>query len=223
MMNKITYILIAVSISLNLILGTRLYFLSKTLNQVNSSLVKDISNATTEDIYFIGNSIIKPAKLDILLNNKYIVNKAISGMTTTDAVMMSNQLIPTKPQKVFIMLGINDIKTQTPINITIRNIGHFVYTIKRYSPSTKIYLLSVLPVNENINKYDIENNKIKQLNLIINDFCNRFNFKYIDLFNVLLDDNSNLDKKFTMDGLHINEPAYFELAKHLKTYIENKS
>jgi len=223
MQKNLIYILLALSIVLNIIMGIKMFQSTEKPNirtPPRNSMAQDGCNEVTKNIYFIGNSILKPAKLDELLDNRNIANQSISGMTSTDAVMMSNELIPTKPKKVFIMLGINDIKSKMPLNITVRNIGHFIYTLKRYSPQTEIHLLSVLPVNETIKNYDIKNADIKELNKLIKEFCNRFNFNYIDLYDVLLDKESNLNKEFTTDGLHINNAAYLKLAKPLKVYTK---
>ncbi len=215
--NTLNYILMA-SIVLNLFMGFQLYTISN--NSFNeSNIIEANPDETTEDILFIGDSIIESAPWDQILKNRHIVNKAMPGITSTDAVMMSNELIPTKPKKVFIMLGVNDIKSKVPMNITLRNIGHFVYTIKRFSPKTTIYLLSVLPVNEKHDTYKIKNDHVKGLNYSIKEFCTRFNFNYIDLYNVLLDSESNLDDKYTNDGLHINSAAHQKLGEQLKKYI----
>lgn len=221
MQKKTIYILLFTSLLANIIIGSQLYTMAKKYDKVKSRPpIQEDSYKMTEDIYFIGNSIIKDARLDSILGNRNIRNMAIPGLTSTDAVMMSNKLIPSNPKKVFVMLGVNDIKAKTPLNITIRNIGHFIFTIKRFSPNTSFHVLSVLPVNEKSKNYDIKNANIQALNKMIEGFCTRFKFKYIDLYDVLLDDESNLDAKYTKDGLHINDAAYHELGKHLRGYAQ---
>ena len=135
--------------------------------------------STNGKIYMIGNSITYGGDWNKLLNEDRIVNKAISGITTMDAVMMVDKLVPDRPEEVFIMLGVNDIKVNAPWDVVYLNYSNFLYSVKHFSPKTKINIISVLPVNfTDFHNYNIDNSEIDRLNQALKELCFKFKFNY---------------------------------------------
>ena len=176
--------------------------------------------ATNGKIYMIGNSLISNGSWNELLNNQDVVNKGISGITTMDAVMMADQLMPGRADEVFIMLGVNDIKVSAPWDVAYVNYNSILYSIKHFSPKTQINIISVLPVNfSEFLQYDINNSEIGNLNIALAELCIKYDFNYIDCHSDFSDANGELLKSLSTDGLHLNEAGYEKLASWIIPHI----
>ncbi len=58
------------------------------------------------------------------------------------------QVIQLKPAKVFLLIGVNDLKRGVPVEYIVKNYDRIAATLKATLPKTKLYLQSVLPVHE---------------------------------------------------------------------------
>ena len=173
-------------------------------------------------IFLIGNSIIASADWPDLLNNINAVNLGSPGITTLDAVMNVEKLLPENPKSAFIMLGVNDIKVKAPWEVVYQNFYNLIYTFKSLSPKTKIFIISVLPTNYlNFNKYDIDNSEIINLNKSLKNMSNKYNLNFINCYEDFLNQNGDLDENLTYDGLHLNQKGYAKLASWIKPNIDS--
>mgnify|MGYP006097487195 CR=1 FL=1 len=185
------------------------------------SINKDVK--TNGDIYMIGNSIISAADWNELLKSNRIINLGFSGITTMDAVMYVDKLLPGRPDLLFIMLGVNDIKVNAPWEVAYENYYNLIYSFKLLSPKTKINIISVLPTNySGFNNYEIDNLEIKRLNNAISEMCLKYHYNFIDCYDDFSNNNGELYTEFTYDGLHLNSFGYDKLAFWIKPYLQIK-
>ncbi|HNX89888.1 MAG TPA: GDSL-type esterase/lipase family protein, partial [Paludibacteraceae bacterium] len=95
--------------------------------------------------------------------------------------------------------------------------------IQTKSPETKLYIQSLLPINESFGRYKKltgKTDQIPEINAKLKELANRRNIVFIDLFPLFTEDKTNiLDKKITTDGLHLNEDGYKIWVKKLKEYL----
>ena len=178
---------------------------------------------TPNDIIMLGNSITEGGKWNSLLGIENVRNRGISGDIASGVFSRMYQIANGKPQKVFLLIGINDISKNIPNDTILENIQKIVVEIKTKSPSTEIYLQSILPFNqsmrgntrlENKEKTVLEaNNRIKALSL-------KHKIHYIDIYPLFVEKNTDILKKdFTYDGLHLNNEGYKVWAKELKKQL----
>jgi lysophospholipase L1-like esterase len=192
------------------------------LKNQNSFYKMNNSINTNEKIFMIGNSITASADWPKLLSNFNTVNMGSPGITTLDAVMNVKKLLPENPKSAFIMLGVNDIKVKVPWEVAYQNFYSLIYTFKSLSPKTEIFIISVLPTNYlNFNIYDIDNSEIVKLNQSLNNMSNKYNLNFINCHDDFLNENGDLDEKFTYDGLHLNQIGYTKLASWIKPNIDS--
>ena len=84
---------------------------------------------------------------------------------------------------------------------------------------------SIYPINRDMNteywdnKPDYTNEHIIKLNKSIKKMCKKYNIKYIDVYSSLLDDQGNLKKIYSIDGLHLTDLGYYKVTKVIKKYI----
>jgi lysophospholipase L1-like esterase len=146
-----------------------------------------------------------------------IINMGVSGDTTTDILNRLGDVSALKPDKVFIMAGINDIDVNEK-NKIFPNYKKIFSQISTASPRTKIYLLSILPVN-NIDCGSIfSNSEISRINDRLKKLAPAYGGHYIDLYSLFIKDGQ-LAKEYTTDGVHLNQLGYLVWKTGLNPYL----
>lgn len=183
------------------------------------SFQKSNPQESAEGIVFTGDSITEFFPLKKYLGcEKPLINRGIAG---TDSVWLlehlQEQVLDLNPAKVFLMIGINDIGRGYALSAIASRIADMIAQIRSHNIFTKIYLLSVLPVNEGEQyaaKVKIRNNAaVQQLNQDLQVLAGA---EYIDLYPLLLDDSGNLAEHNTIDGLHLSQDGYAKIAAALR-------
>jgi lysophospholipase L1-like esterase len=60
-----------------------------------------------------------------------------------------------------------------------------------------------------------------ELNEKIKSLADEFSFEHIELFSAFLDSNSELDTRYTTDGVHLNGEGYLVWKRMIETNIVN--
>ncbi len=168
---------------------------------------------TQNDIIFLGNSITDGSEWNELFQDQRIKNRGISGDHTIGVLNRLDEIIQRKPSKVFLMIGINDLRNGMQPDSLVRNIFWIHSIIKYHSPKTKLYVQSLLPVNENFGKFVTHTNKkaeILEVNRLLQTNEAFSSYTYIDLFTSFCDSTGRLNKKYTNDGLHLTGAGYIK-------------
>jgi lysophospholipase L1-like esterase len=166
---------------------------------------------STGSIVFLGDSITDIGEWSELFGNKTIKNRGISTDNTFGVLARLDETIASKPTKVFLMIGINDLAKKTPDVIILKNIKRITDQISQYSPNTKLIIQSILPTNNNFTEFAGYQNKdehIIWLNNQLSLLCTRQQLIFVDLYSVFKDENGKLNKRYTYDGLHLNGEGY---------------
>ena len=175
------------------------------------------------EIIFLGNSITERVDWNELLGICNVQNRGISGDITFGVLQRLNEVTDEHPEKVFILIGINDISRNIPDSVILPNYYKMVERIKRESPQTKIYFQTLLPVNNEFTQFKSHYNKDKHiswLNEQIKKLGTEEKITVIDLYPHFLDDQKKLNKKYTLDGLHPNAKGYKVWVAILKKYLD---
>ncbi|MBL7862339.1 MAG: sialate O-acetylesterase [Cyclobacteriaceae bacterium] len=171
-------------------------------------------------IVFLGNSITEGGNWKRLLKDSTIINRGISGDNTFGMLARIDEVVALKPASLFILIGTNDLSKKIPVEAIIENIFAIVSQVKAGSPKTKIFVQSIFPVNETVEKFPAQFNNGSNI-LIINDQLSRYGerlrYTYVDVYSKLLDDQGRLHKNYTWDGLHLNAAGYQRWVEVLKS------
>lgn len=170
-------------------------------------------------IVFLGNSITEQGWWSILLKNEDIVNRGIGGDNTYGILHRLPEILQTKPKKIFLMAGINDITAGRDITEIILNFKKIIEITQTVSPHTQLYIQSVLPVNDTSlahNELKGKNSTIIQLNSQLKKLCEEKNIPYIDIASLLSDEKGQLKANLTKDGIHLQPEAYIIWTDYLK-------
>ena len=178
------------------------------------------------DILFIGDSIVEYYPLQELFGiAKTIVNRGIRGYQT--GLLLENldaHLYGGAVDKIFLLIGTNDIGKDVPVNEALNNLEAIIQSIARDYPLTEIKVLSILPVNEGEEYkqtvYIRTNEKIQEWNQAYQELASAYmQVEFVPVFDSLTDQAGQLKKYYTTDGLHLSITGYQVLTKALKDYL----
>ncbi|WP_427160823.1 GDSL-type esterase/lipase family protein [Aliinostoc sp. HNIBRCY26] len=176
---------------------------------------------SNENIIFLGDSLTDEGEWLELLNNPKIINRGIGGDTIEGVLNRIDKILDLKPAKIFLMIGINDLASQHKSLTDVLIIYKVLLTkIQTESPHTKVIIQSLLPVN-NEKGFLYDNSLIMQFNAELKELAKEFSYEYIDIFSQLSDNKNQLDKKYTLDGIHLNGQAYLKWKETIEKYMEN--
>ena len=177
-------------------------------------------------IVFLGNSITQGLRhYTNVFNRDDIVNRGISGDYTEGILNRLNEIIFYEPIAVFILIGVNEFFKDNTNNLEINptyvanNIIKIADKIKNGSPSTLVFIQTILPINNqhymNIKNVNYNfllpdfnpsiNTQIEEVNSIL---INNNKHPVIDLHPLFLNNDDVLEPKFSSDGLHLNKKGY---------------
>ena len=178
---------------------------------------------TKNEIIFLGNSITDGSEWSELLGNQRAKNRGISGDTSEGVLFRLYQVTRVQPAKVFLLIGINDLSKNISPDTVYVNICKIVSTIRTKSPKTKVYVQSILPVNNTFKTFANHTSRtpqVKELNERLRTICPRLGATYVDLFSELKNPNDDLlNPMYTNDGLHLLGEGYKAWAKAIQPYL----
>lgn len=205
-----------------------------TLNRINHKLEevdKKLQKTDSKIEYvnpktlFLGDSITYGWDLNKFFTDSYI-NKGINGAVTNDLIdRVKEDVIDYQPKKIFILIGTNDLGNGKKPAEVVNNIDKLIRMIQSESKNTKIYVESILPVNDSDDReehHDLEkrdNSVTKKTNEELKELCKRRNVTYIHTYDEFLNEDGNLKLDYTYDGLHLNNEGYEKLKNIIKKYL----
>ena len=174
----------------------------------------------SQSIVFLGDSLTERAEWAELFPDKRIINRGVGGDTIEGVLNRLDEIIKSKPEKVFIMIGINDLTNGIKTSETIKYYEEILRTLNEKSPETKVYVQSVLPISHDINDDKISTEDIQELNKKLQIAVRNHEAEYIDLYNKFSVDGQ-LDKKLTVDGIHLKGEGYSMWKEVIESHIAN--
>lgn len=194
------------------------------------------------DIVFLGNSLTeggnwasyypeieaKLAKKGGAIRNRGIVGDTFGGI---DARL--DQILPGHPKTIFFLTGANDVSHNLTADSIANGIIKVVRRIKRESPGTKIYLQSLLPINESFKRYRLLNGKtamFSEINAKLEKMAKEEKVTFINIYPLFLTngpadlslpaDQQVLNPNITRDGLHVTKDGYKIWSEAIRKYVK---
>ena len=173
------------------------------------------------EIIFLGDSITDFGRWSEMLQNINVKNRGIRADRTDGVLGRLDEVILSSPDKIFIMIGINDLSRKRKISETVSNYDNILKFINKKSPQTKIFVQSVLPVNEDIPHRlgNAKNTDVIKLNSELRKLCTQYGITFIDLFPLFANEKNKLKEEFTFDGLHPNGKGYLVWKSAIEKYV----
>ncbi len=191
--------------------------------------IYDIKVESNDNFIFVGDSITERYPIEELYDGLPVVNSGVGGYTTDDVLRtLDEKVYKYNPTKVFLLIGINDLKQEKSVDDIFNNIIKIVSKISKNRPTAKIYVESIYPVNnsddERVNPTSVEHRSNKDINKINNrlkEYYKNTDVTYIDINSNLLDKKNMLKLKYTEDGVHLTSLGYIKVTKILLPYLND--
>ncbi len=143
------------------------------------------------------------------------LNQGISGETSRGLLKRLNIVDQTKPKKIFIMIGINDLIQGMKDDSIVANHLLIIRYLRKVHPQSEIIVQSILPHGAENSTWEgkakllkIPNQRIKKINQRLKKIAESEGVIFLDLYPLFADGNGNLRMEFSSDGLHLAPTGY---------------
>ena len=178
----------------------------------------------SDDIVFLGDSQTNGCEWHEMLGNPNVKNRGISSDVIQGFADRVQPIIDGRPAKLFILGGVNDIShdlTPDSIATAMRNL---IEKVRRGTPATKVYLQSLLPIDNSFRRYKAMTGKesvIVETNKLLKKVAEETGATWIDLYSRMVDPaTGNMRKGLTNDGLHLLGAGYAVWRDAVLPYVE---
>ena len=177
------------------------------------NLPKDSTN-----VVFLGDSLTEQCPWDELFPDVDLKNRAIEGDMTDGILDRLEVVTALTPKKLFLSIGVNDLLFHSPDYI-VENYKKILSKISQLSPSTKVFVQSLLPVNNDVRNTGVKNKDISEINRQLKKLSKDKGLTFIDLHSKLANNEGLLPERFTRDGIHLNGEAYLLWREEIEGFV----
>ena len=170
----------------------------------------------------VGNSLTHGCEWHELLGMPNVLNRGINGDIAEGINQRLDGVLKGKPAKIFLLCGVNDVSHDLTADSIATAVEGLVDRILTESPTTRLYLQSLLPINNSFARYRLLTDKeqtIRDINTRLQKMASSKGVTWIDLYPHFADENGNLKAELTNDGLHLLAPGYMIWKEVLLPYI----
>lgn len=179
------------------------YDYESNASYVQRSTQFDMLPVQDTDIVFVGDSITARFEWDEYFTDYTVANRGIDSDVTEGVYNRLDTIVSQTPEKIFIMVGINDIRQQIPADTTLSYYEKILDELIMALPDCEIYVQSVLPVHTSTG---IDNTDVQSLNASLEALANRKGLTYLDIYSAVADEENNFT--YTVDGVHPTGEGY---------------
>ena len=185
--------------------GNKVYTTTKVLAKEEFTTSSFYDNSV-----FLGDFIVSGIEYYGFLGKNKVI--ADTNLTLDKSLNNVDQLVSYAPQKVFIMLGINDLNYQSRgVDSIVASYTTLIGQIKAKLPTAKIYILSVLPITQSYeakaNVY-IRKTNLDQLNNKLKAMVTTSGVDYLEVATPFQNSTGYLNESVTSNGLNLSNDYY---------------
>ncbi|MEA1878598.1 MAG: GDSL-type esterase/lipase family protein [Bacteroidota bacterium] len=185
----------------------------------NQLFETELDSISEGKLVFLGNSITEGFDLELYFPQHQTYNRGIVGDHLDGLIeRLNNSAVALKPEKLFLMVGINDIGDQRSDEYLKLMFTTLVDTLISELPETQIYLHSILPTSARWKNCPPD--QIKRLNSFLTLMTIEKGLVFVNLYPCFLDDTQYLNPELTRDGLHPNKAGYDIWAEKIRSFLD---
>ena len=154
------------------------------------------------DVAMVGDSITAGAEWSEMFPGVPIKNRGFPGDTTKDVLDRIDQVTDGRPAKIFLLVGTNDLFYREEVAEVLETYKEILGRIEADSPTTRIYIQSVLPRHPDYRE------KIITLNRELKALAEDHGHSYVDLYTPFLGPDGGVAPGLSNDQLHLLGPGY---------------
>lgn len=184
--------------------------------------VEELVPVTPRNIVMLGNSLTERGFWSEYFQKERILNRGIGGDCISGMIYRIGPIVEGHPRAIFIMGGANDlIFSNISYDKLLEQYGRLLDIIAQKSPRTKVYIQSLLPLNESKDKKMLEgkNARIIAFNTVLSEMASRRGLIYIDIWSAM-QRNGSLPEDMTFDGIHLTAEGYRVWIEQIRPYMK---
>jgi len=177
----------------------------------------EIFPVNSRDVVFLGDSITQGGEWAELFPNRTVKNRGIGGDTTSGVLERLHQITNGQPSALYIKIGTNDL-THGPDqrDTSYQQYKEIIVRVQKESPSTRIYLQSLLPRAADYRA------QIESFNSEIERLAIEMGVTYIELYTHFLAPDGSIADALSNDELHLNGQGYLLWQSLLEPYLASE-
>ena len=183
----------------------------------------DALGVDSTDIVFLGNSLTHGCEWHELFGMPNIKNRGINGDIVEGIQERLASVTAGKPRKIFLLCGVNDVSHNLTADSIVTALSDLIGRIRREIPGTRLYVESLLPINNSFGRYKAIAGKeevIREINAKLEPVVKAHGATWINVNPAFADSDGNLRRELTNDGLHLLAPGYIIWRELLEPYVK---
>jgi len=172
----------------------------------------------------VGDSISLWFPTELLPPERYWLNQGISGETSAGLLRRLDLFDQTRPQTIFVMIGINDLLRGVSDETLLANQRLILKDLQAAHPQAQIVLQSILPHAEtpiwegHSRLVAIPNQRIQAINARLEEMARESGAYFLDLYPLFANPEGYLRPELSTDGLHLSPQGYQTWSIALQVY-----
>jgi lysophospholipase L1-like esterase len=151
----------------------------------------------------VGDSLSLWLPAQTLPNSHIWLNQGISGDTTKNILRRVNAFKQTRPDSIYLMAGVNDLRKGESDETILRNLRQIMRQLRSNHGDANIMVQSILPTS-----IGISSDRIQNLNQAIELIAYQEKVNYLDLYSRFVTEQGQMPTELSTDGLHLNGRGY---------------
>jgi lysophospholipase L1-like esterase len=152
---------------------------------------------------------------ELLPQGRNWLNQGISGEKSDRLLKRLKVFDRTQPELILVMIGINDLTQGVSDEVILENQRQIMSYLHQAHPKAQVIIQSILPHGGEDATWEgrekllsLPNSRIRRLNQQLQAIAKEQGVKYLDLYPLFTNQQGNLHRNFTSDGLHLSPQGY---------------
>ena len=166
------------------------------------------------EVAFLGDSITAAGRWERFFPEVRSSNFGVDGDCSEDVLRRLEPVVESKPGKLFLMIGTNDLGRGYGEDSIVANVVAILDRLRPALPGCLMYLQSVLP------REAVYAERVRALNRRYLELTRERGVSFIDLFELFAEGDGGLRGGLTNDGLHLVDAGYEVWRGAIGRYVE---
>jgi lysophospholipase L1-like esterase len=173
----------------------------------------------------LGDSLTAGGVWDSLDPEALVINQGVTGDGYELVLARLDQAIETRPDLVFLQVGINDLGHVGDLLEIVEGHVEIWSRLREALPGARIVVCSLIPINERKFRKALagSNQKIRETNKMLAKAAAREGLEFVDLYSPLSGTDQALPSALTFDGLHLTKGGHQIWLDELLSFLRNPS
>ncbi|MGK7920856.1 MAG: SGNH/GDSL hydrolase family protein [Trichodesmium sp.] len=195
------------------------------VEQLQQEAIAAANNRPRRLTILVGDSLSLWFPSQLLPWNRTWLNQGISGETSGGLLRRLYIFDSTRPETIFVMIGINDLIHGVSDRTLLANQRRIIGQLRAVHPGSQIVVQSILPHSGEAATWEsrelllqLPNSRIRKINRRLKDLADEEGAFFLNLYPLFTNSQGFLQSELTTDGLHLNDKGYQVWSTAIKMY-----